>query len=78
MGGQAPGPAGCGRHGGLIPVIELHREVAVIALRAAARHGFALGGGNALMAHGVIDQGSPPMSTCSPTGRLAWWRQPMR
>ena len=29
MGGQAPGPAGCGRHGGLIPVIELHREVAV-------------------------------------------------
>ena len=56
MGGQAPGPAGCGRHGGLIPVIELHREVAVIALRAAARHGFALGGGNALMAHGVIDR----------------------
>ena len=37
-------------------MIELHREVAVIALRAAARHGFALGGGNALMAHGVIDR----------------------
>jgi hypothetical protein len=56
MGGQAPGPAGCGFHGGLKPVIKLHREVAAIALRAAARHGFALGGGNALMAHGVIDR----------------------
>jgi hypothetical protein len=30
--------------------------VAAIALRAAARHGFALGGGNALMAHGVVDR----------------------
>ena len=39
-----------------MPVSELHRRVAVIALRAAARHGFALGGGNALMAHGVIDR----------------------
>lgn len=37
-------------------MIELHREVAAIALRAAARHGFALGGGNALIAHGVIDR----------------------
>jgi Nucleotidyl transferase AbiEii toxin, Type IV TA system len=56
MGGQAPHSAGRGRHCGLIPVIELHREVAAIALRAAARHGFALGGGNALMAHGIIDR----------------------
>ena len=56
MGGQAPGPAGRGGHGGLTPVLELHREVAVVALRAAARHGFALGGGNALMAYGVIDR----------------------
>jgi len=39
-----------------MPVSELHRRVAAIALRAAARHGFALGGGNALMAHGVIDR----------------------
>ncbi len=39
-----------------MPVSELHRRVAGIALRAAARHGFALGGGNALMAHGVIDR----------------------
>jgi hypothetical protein len=33
---------------------ELHRQVTAIALRAAARHGFALGGGNALIQHGVI------------------------
>jgi len=39
-----------------MPVSELHRRVAAIALRAAARHGFALGGGNALMAHGIIDR----------------------
>jgi hypothetical protein len=39
-----------------MPVSELHRRVAEIALRAAAGHGFALGGGNALMAHGVIDR----------------------
>jgi hypothetical protein len=39
-----------------MPVSELHREVAGIALRAAAPHGFALGGGNALMAHGIIDR----------------------
>jgi hypothetical protein len=39
-----------------MPINELHREVAAIALRAAAPHGFALGGGNALIAHGVIDR----------------------
>jgi hypothetical protein len=39
-----------------MPVAELHREVAGIALRAAARHGFALGGGNALIAHGIVDR----------------------
>jgi hypothetical protein len=36
-----------------MPVSELHRQVATIALGAAAEHGFALGGGNALLAHGV-------------------------
>jgi hypothetical protein len=36
-----------------MPVGASHREVAAIALRAAARHGFALGGGNALLAHGI-------------------------
>jgi hypothetical protein len=39
-----------------MPVSGLHREVAALALGAAARHGFALGGGNALIAHGVIDR----------------------
>ena len=39
-----------------MPLGELHRTVATIALRAAARHGFALGGGNALIAHGIIDR----------------------
>jgi len=39
-----------------MPVSGLHREVTALALRAAARHGFALGGGNALIAHGVIDR----------------------
>src|SRR5260370_20131489 len=39
-----------------MPVGELHGHGAAIALRAAGRHGFALGGGNALMAHGVINR----------------------
>jgi predicted nucleotidyltransferase component of viral defense system len=39
-----------------MPLSKLHREVAAVALRAASRHGFALGGGNALIAHGVIDR----------------------
>jgi microcompartment protein CcmL/EutN len=37
-----------------MPVSALHRHVAAIALSAAAGLGFALGGGNALHAHGVI------------------------
>jgi hypothetical protein len=36
-----------------MPVSELHRRVAAVALSAAAGHGFALGGGNALLAHGM-------------------------
>jgi Nucleotidyl transferase AbiEii toxin, Type IV TA system len=39
-----------------MPVSEFHREVAAIALRAAAEHGFALGGGNALIAYGIVDR----------------------
>jgi hypothetical protein len=39
-----------------MPVGRLHAQVAAIALRAAARHGFALGGGNALMAYDVVDR----------------------
>jgi hypothetical protein len=37
-----------------MPLDELHREVAVIALSAAARHGFALAGGCALIEYGLI------------------------
>jgi Nucleotidyl transferase AbiEii toxin, Type IV TA system len=39
-----------------MPVSKLHARVAAIALSAAARHGFALGGGNALLAHGIISR----------------------
>ena len=39
-----------------MPVSELHRRVAAVALSAAAGHGFALGGGNALLAHGIISR----------------------
>ncbi|HEY3977567.1 MAG TPA: nucleotidyl transferase AbiEii/AbiGii toxin family protein [Streptosporangiaceae bacterium] len=39
-----------------MPVSEFHREIATIALRAAAGHGFALAGGNALIAHGIVDR----------------------
>jgi len=39
-----------------MPLDRLHQQVAEIALRAGARHGFALGGGNALIAHGVISR----------------------
>jgi hypothetical protein len=39
-----------------MPLGELHRTVAATALAAAAGHGFALGGGNALIAHGIIDR----------------------
>jgi hypothetical protein len=37
-----------------MPISDLHARVATIALEAAADHGFALGGGNALLAHGII------------------------
>jgi hypothetical protein len=37
-----------------MPIHELHRRVAIVALRVATRYGFALGGGNALIAHGLI------------------------
>jgi hypothetical protein len=39
-----------------MPVVEFHRRVAAIALRAAAPYGFALGGGNALIWHGIVDR----------------------
>jgi hypothetical protein len=39
-----------------MPFTELHRRVASVALAAASGYGFALGGGNALIVHGVIDR----------------------
>jgi Nucleotidyl transferase AbiEii toxin, Type IV TA system len=39
-----------------MPLSELHRRVATVALRVATRYGFALGGGNALIAHGLISR----------------------
>jgi hypothetical protein len=39
-----------------MPVRGLHRSVAAITLRASAPHGFALAGGNALIAHGITDR----------------------
>lgn len=39
-----------------MPVSDFHRSVAAIALRAAGPHGFALAGGNALIAHGIIER----------------------
>jgi hypothetical protein len=47
-----------------MPLDDLHREVAVIALRAAASNGFALAGGCALLAHGV---------TVRPTEDVVMW-----
>ncbi|MGH3250929.1 MAG: nucleotidyl transferase AbiEii/AbiGii toxin family protein [Trebonia sp.] len=37
-----------------MPVSELHRDIAAIALRAASKYGFALAGGNALLAHEFV------------------------
>lgn len=39
-----------------MPVTPLHAQVARIALGAAAEYGFALGGGNALLAYGIISR----------------------
>ena len=60
-----------------MPVDDFHRDVAVIALRAAGKHGFALGGGNALIAHGIV-RGPPRTWTCSPTRTTACRRPPGR
>jgi predicted nucleotidyltransferase component of viral defense system len=39
-----------------MPLREIHRRLASVALRATSEFGFALGGGNALIAHGIIDR----------------------
>ena len=48
-----------------MPISDLHLQIAALALAAAGKHGFALGGGNALLAHGVISR--PTQDACSPT-----------
>ncbi|HEY1820815.1 MAG TPA: nucleotidyl transferase AbiEii/AbiGii toxin family protein [Trebonia sp.] len=37
-----------------MPLSQLHRDIAAVALRVAARYGFALAGGNALLAHEFV------------------------
>jgi len=39
-----------------MPVSDFQRQVATVALRAAAPYGFVLGGGNALILHGIVDR----------------------
>lgn len=48
-----------------MPVGKLHGQVAAIALRAAAAYGFALGGGNALIAYGIIDRSTQDVDVFS-------------
>jgi hypothetical protein len=39
-----------------MPVDRFQQDVATIALKVAAEHGFVLGGGNALIMHGIVDR----------------------
>jgi hypothetical protein len=55
---------------GLMQVSDLHRRIAALALAAAGEHGFALGGGNALLAHGP-SHGAPRTPACSPARSTA-------
>ncbi len=54
MGGPAPSAAGAATSADAGS--KLHGQVAAIALAPLAEHGFALGGGNALIAHGIIQR----------------------
>jgi hypothetical protein len=53
---------------------ELHGHVAKVALAAAAGHGFAPGGGNALLAHGIISRRWRQVLLCTrrPSRELTW------
>ena len=61
-----------------MPVGDLHRQIAALALVGAGEHGFALGGGNALLARGVISRPtriagcSPARSTASRLPPVPW------
>jgi len=39
-----------------VPFTGFQQDVAAAALKVAAAHGFVLGGGNALILHGIIDR----------------------
>src|SRR5215469_4719346 len=54
LGGTSPGPTRS--PGRMMPVDDFHRRVAIIALGAAAKHGFALGGGSVLIKNRIIDR----------------------
>jgi hypothetical protein len=52
-----------------VPVTEFHRQVAAIVLQVAAEHGFAVGGGTALIAHGIVDRYTADLDLVSPRER---------
>ena len=54
-----------------MPVNEFHRQVAAIVLRVAAEYGFAVGGGTALIAHGIVDRYTADLDLVSPRERAA-------
>lgn len=39
-----------------MPISDIHLDIARIALKASCKYGFALAGGNAMMAHGLVDR----------------------
>jgi hypothetical protein len=50
----------------VVPVEPFQAEVARIALAAASKHGFALAGGNALVAHGIVNRPTEDVDLFSP------------
>lgn len=54
-----------------MPVRELHRQVAFVALTAAARYGFALAGGNALILHKISDRYTQDVDLFTDSGQQA-------
>ena len=50
------GDGDAGPAAGAVPFSELQRQVATVALKATARYGFVLGGGNALILHGLVER----------------------
>ena len=67
-----------------MPVSGLRRQLAALALAAAGSTGSRSGGGNALLAHGVISRPARDAPACSPARSMASrllpvpWRAPLR